>query len=233
MQRVRRLFAMAVAVTASILALGVGAAGPASAVTVIDAPVVDGTTVTWDVSLGGNPQVMLCSTTATQVLNGLDGCIMVGMSVDSYLLGAAGQAKYSTPASGTSHTFAAGDAVEARTVGSYDTTSTSLPGGSYKVVVFSGVTGNYTQFGEFVVPGGAAADEPGLVAPLQQFSVAAGTSVEECADLAPASSDWEALGSLRHDGWSVSWAQWPHGGAGGPVCTRQPMWTGSAWRVEH
>ena len=67
------------------------------------------------------------------------------------------------------------------------------------------------------------------VAPLQQFSVPAGTKAEACTELAPTSVDWPGLESVRSLGWWVSYAQWPNGGAGGWVCSRQPYWSGSGW----
>lgn len=30
-------------------------------------------------------------------------------------------------------------------------------------------------------------------------------------------------------GWNPSWAEWPNGGAGGFVCTREQYWAGSDW----
>ena len=66
-------------------------------------------------------------------------------------------------------------------------------------------------------------------APLQQFVVGAGTQATECATLAPSWVDWPGIASQRSVGWGVSYAPWPHGGAGGWVCGRQPIWTGAAW----
>ena len=66
-------------------------------------------------------------------------------------------------------------------------------------------------------------------AALQQYVPGAG---ESCGADAPASTDFPALASLRADGWAVSWAQWPNGGLGGTVCTRQPFYTASGtWAV--
>lgn len=66
-------------------------------------------------------------------------------------------------------------------------------------------------------------------APLQEFAVAPGTAAEQCADLAPESVDWPALVSLRQVGWTLSYASWPHGGTGGWVCSRQPVYISGAW----
>lgn len=45
--------------------------------------------------------------------------------------------------------------------------------------------------------------------------------------------DFPALSSaVRNDAWGASWAQWPNGGTGGYVCTRQPVYTsGGTWAV--
>lgn len=64
---------------------------------------------------------------------------------------------------------------------------------------------------------------------MQQFAVSAGTTVTQCALLAPSWVDWQALGSLRSRGWTLTYADWPNDHAGGWVCSRQPYWTGSQW----
>jgi len=68
-------------------------------------------------------------------------------------------------------------------------------------------------------------------ASIQQFGVPAGSTAADCAELAPDSVNEPALVSLKRMGWSLSWANWVNNGTGGPVCTRQPYFTGSAWAV--
>jgi YVTN family beta-propeller protein len=67
-------------------------------------------------------------------------------------------------------------------------------------------------------------------AALQQFA----RQVNADCSTAPADlADFPALGpAVRNEAWGPSWAQWPNGGAGGFVCTRQPYYTTSgAWSV--
>ena len=66
-------------------------------------------------------------------------------------------------------------------------------------------------------------------AALQQFARAENDSCEtQPSDLA----DFPALGNVRDWGWGASWAQWPNGGTGGFVCTRQPYYTNlGTWSV--
>lgn len=52
---------------------------------------------------------------------------------------------------------------------------------------------------------------------LQQVPVPASG---KCTDAVSADAKWDE--SLK-GGWSLSWAQWPNGGKGGPVCTRTLM----------
>lgn len=67
-------------------------------------------------------------------------------------------------------------------------------------------------------------------APMQQFARAEGDS---CAHAPANLVDFPALGMAVHNlGWAMSWAQWPNGGTGGFVCTRQPFFTTSGtWAV--
>lgn len=77
---------------------------------------------------------------------------------------------------------------------------------------------------------GVTADDP--QAPrvaMQQFNVSAGTQATDCAALAPDHVDWPGLIPQRLGGWGLSYADWPHAGHGGWVCTRQPYWAGSGW----
>lgn len=67
-------------------------------------------------------------------------------------------------------------------------------------------------------------------APLQQYGRQEGAS---CQGNAPAWVDFPGLGAVLHEvGWGQSWAEWPNGGTGGFVCTRQPYYTTSGtWTV--
>jgi len=73
------------------------------------------------------------------------------------------------------------------------------------------------------------APSSGPVAPLQQFGVPSNTQVSECAILAPESVDWPGVVGKRAQGWGLSYAEWPNSGAGGWVCSRQPVWLGQGW----
>jgi DNA-binding beta-propeller fold protein YncE len=79
------------------------------------------------------------------------------------------------------------------------------------------------------VPGGSDDPSQRPLAPLQEFAVVPGTAADQCSDLAPDSVDWPALVSLRQVGWTLSYASWPHGGTGGWVCSRQPVYISGAW----
>lgn len=60
-------------------------------------------------------------------------------------------------------------------------------------------------------------------APLQQFGR---IEAHVCGADIPDSVLFPGVGQdQRADGWSMSWAQWPNGGTGGFVCTRQPYYT--------
>lgn len=67
-------------------------------------------------------------------------------------------------------------------------------------------------------------------APLQQFARAE----SETCDSQPATLiDFPALADEVDRAWSMSWAQWPNGGTGGFVCTRQPYYTSrGTWSVQ-
>jgi hypothetical protein len=68
-------------------------------------------------------------------------------------------------------------------------------------------------------------------ASLQQFA----RSVDSTCDRAPEDlADFPGLGVRRHNSaWGMSWAQWPNGGTGGFVCSRQPYYTSAdTWSVE-
>ena len=65
--------------------------------------------------------------------------------------------------------------------------------------------------------------------PLQQYVPASG---EVCGTNPPDSVDFPGLVGLRNQGWGASWAQWPNGGRGGTVCSREPFLTPSGqWAV--
>ena len=68
-------------------------------------------------------------------------------------------------------------------------------------------------------------------APLQQYVPSTG---DACGAHAPSSVDFPALqGQLHAQGWSSTWAQWPFGGVGGVVCSRQPYYTtAGTWAVK-
>ena len=55
----------------------------------------------------------------------------------------------------------------------------------------------------------------------------------DCSSSPPDLADFPALvASMRNVGWGASWAQWPNGGTGGFVCTRQPYYTtAGTWAV--
>ena len=67
-------------------------------------------------------------------------------------------------------------------------------------------------------------------APLQQFGR---IEAHVCGADIPDSVLFPGVGQdQRADGWSMSWAQWPNGGTGGFVCTRQPYYTNTGqWSV--
>jgi YVTN family beta-propeller protein len=67
-------------------------------------------------------------------------------------------------------------------------------------------------------------------APMQQFGRA---ELARCTSQPIDLADFPGLGeSARDYGWSMSWAQWPNGGTGGFVCTRQPYYTSTGqWSV--
>jgi len=83
------------------------------------------------------------------------------------------------------------------------------------------------------IPARPASGEPGSVpvAPLQQFAI----NADETCDEVPSNfSEFPGLSeALLHSRWGRSWAQWPNGGQGGFVCTRQPFYTSTGtWSVQ-
>lgn len=83
------------------------------------------------------------------------------------------------------------------------------------------------------IPARPASGEPGTVpvAPLQQFAI---RSDEDCTNVPSTFTDFPGMGAaLLHAKWGKSWAQWPNGGRGGFVCTRQPFYTAvGTWSVQ-
>lgn len=75
--------------------------------------------------------------------------------------------------------------------------------------------------------GGAPPTLP--TAPLQQYVPAPG---EVCGTNPPPSVDFPGLFGLRNQGWVTSQAQWPNGGRGGTVCSREAYYLPSGqWAV--
>ena len=113
-------------------------------------------------------------------------------------------------------------------------TATSVGGLQINVWPMSGATGSQSNRQSYrlnVSSGGGGASSSGstaasLPAPIvQQFArPVSGT----CLAAAPTSLNWSGVSS---GGWGESWAQWPNGGAGGPVCTRTLTYSASqsAW----
>lgn len=67
-------------------------------------------------------------------------------------------------------------------------------------------------------------------APLQQFARA---ETETCERQPSDLVDFPALADHADLSWAQSWAQWPNGGTGGFVCTRQPYYTSrGTWSVQ-
>lgn len=67
-------------------------------------------------------------------------------------------------------------------------------------------------------------------APMQQFARA---ETETCDRQPSTLIDFPALADHVDLSWGPSWAQWPNGGTGGFVCTRQPYYTSrGTWSVE-
>lgn len=66
---------------------------------------------------------------------------------------------------------------------------------------------------------------------MQQFAVPSGTAQDQCAALAPPHVDWVGLEAQRQTGWGLSYAEWPHEGTGGFVCSRVVRLMGTSWSV--
>jgi YVTN family beta-propeller protein len=83
------------------------------------------------------------------------------------------------------------------------------------------------------IPARPASGEPGSVpvAPLQQFAI---TDDGSCEQVPNDFTEFPGLSdALLHSRWGKSWAQWPNGGQGGLVCTRQPFYTSiGTWSVQ-
>ncbi|MFM7144726.1 MAG: hypothetical protein ACKOW5_00130, partial [Actinomycetales bacterium] len=52
-----------------------------------------------------------------------------------------------------------------------------------------------------------------------------------CDEAAPTTLNWAGV---RSGGWTTSWAQWPNGGRGGPVCTRTLIYStvSGRWTIQ-
>lgn len=87
-----------------------------------------------------------------------------------------------------------------------------------------------TAFAVYALPLRRATGDQVPTAPLQQFARAESDTCEkQPTDLI----DFPALAAVVDHAWGMSWAQWPNGGTGGFVCTRQPYYTSSdTWNVE-
>jgi hypothetical protein len=146
----------------------------------------------------------------------------------------------STPSSGTS-------VVTALTVvGSVTTSITSgVPGVmSYTLTEDLDSTGEGVSWGITGGTGGTlnatwaveciaySAPAPGYSTPasgprdqMQQFALLPGAT---CFDVDVPVRDW---GQDIIGGWSASWAEWPHNGTGGPVCTRTLSYSNGEWHA--
>jgi alpha-tubulin suppressor-like RCC1 family protein len=79
------------------------------------------------------------------------------------------------------------------------------------------------------LPLGEAFGEQVPTAPMQQF---ARDEADSCGAQPADLVDFPALGNVTNMSWGPSWAQWPNGGTGGFVCTRQPYYTNlGTWSV--
>jgi len=87
-----------------------------------------------------------------------------------------------------------------------------------------------TTFSVYGLPVRPASGEQVPTAPLQQFARA---ESDTCEKQPEGLTDFPALGERVEDlAWGPSWAQWPNGGTGGFVCTRQPYYTSlNTWAV--
>lgn len=100
-----------------------------------------------------------------------------------------------------------------------------VPSGE-KLYVSSG-TGSVTVIDTYLPVSRDTSQDP--IAPMQQYALTSGATVEQCAEQAPQHVDWPGIAGRRGEGWSVSYAEWPHEGQGGWVCSRQPIWQGAGW----
>jgi hypothetical protein len=69
---------------------------------------------------------------------------------------------------------------------------------------------------------------PTSPAPADQHQQVAAVAGRPCSDVDESSLDW-AQGIIG--GWSASWAEWPHNGSGGPVCTRTISYSSGEWHA--
>lgn len=112
------------------------------------------------------------------------------------------------------------------TIASPYTSPQSIEGGLRLASIISGPASSST----YGFPLRAASGDSVPRAALQQFARAEADSCDAQPDDLV---DFPALGAVRHQAWGMSWAQWPNGGTGGFVCTRQPYYTSiGTWAVE-
>ena len=154
--------------------------------------------------------------------------ITIGGSPQDIVISADGSTAYVTDGSGNSLVIvdlATETASSTVAVGSSPEQVALTPDGRYALVANS--ASNSVSVIDLSVP--ASGDQVPR-APMQQFA----RGEDEACDRAPADLvDFPALGAAVHDfGWGMSWAQWPNGGTGGFVCTRQPFYTTTGtWAV--
>lgn len=105
-------------------------------------------------------------------------------------------------------------------------TPTAVTGGVTFRTLITGSRANFT-FGLPPLP--AASSDQVPTAAIQQFVRPADG---DCSAVPADFVDLPGLDKLRHVGWGQSWAQWPNGGTGGFVCSRQPYYTSAGtWAV--
>lgn len=100
------------------------------------------------------------------------------------------------------------------------TTFTLVASGTF-TLTGGGGTGVMTIIVVATAPGGGGGGAGGgggrEAAPADIFQGVAMSVIEGCASINRTDLDW---GGAETGNWSQSWAQWPNGGAGGPVCQR-------------
>ena len=135
--------------------------------------------------------------------------------------GALGYSLGETTATVTSFSTATNEVLASIPVGNSPAMAAFTPNGSRLYV--TAASGAVYVIDTYIAP------SSGPVAPLQQFGVPWNTQVSECATLAPESADWPGVVGKRAQGWGLTYSEWPNSGAGGWVCSRQPVWIGQGW----